>query len=308
MFKTDHRPFSLFISCYMFFIEVIMPTLACIQEELKIQPSRLIMLVELHIHNKTWKASTVYVLTDRILENGHTYKCTQAGTSGTSKPTFNTTYGATTNDNIGGGTVIWTNDSLFYCDTEDVSITWNSKVYRRNQIAIDTVGAQNIEGNFEGQLLNISNVDRVMGDYIRKNDVRGNEVNIYEVREALLANPLDVRSTWRYMISKATADENSAKISIESLYSDSREAFPNSEVTRNVCIWDYDQDGADPVAADNCGWFTLKSGLLDTVNYPNAVSTSCDKGLRTANGCNAHKNNRARMSPGVPLEPIKGLQ
>lgn len=281
-----------------------MPTLACIQEELKLQPSRLIKLIEIHIYTKTWKASTAYALGDHMKEGDHTYKCTTPGTSAGSKPTFNTTYGATTSDN----TVVWTNDSLLFCDVEDTNITWNSKVYRRNQLSIETTGEQNIEGSFGGQQLNIANIDREMAAYIRDNDVRGMEVKIYEVREALLTNPDDVRMPWRYMISKALADEEKAQFSIDSLYSESREDYPNSEVTRNVCTWDaFDQDGSDTVAADNCGWYTLKGGLLDTTNYPNAVATSCDKGLRTANGCYAHKNNRARMSPGVPLEPIKGL-
>lgn len=281
----------------------VMPTTACIQEELKLQPSRLIKLIELHIYTKTWKASTAYALGDRMKEGDHTYKCTTAGTSAGSKPTFNTTYGATTADN----TVVWTNDSLFFCDVEDANITWNSKVYRRNQLSIDTTGEQNTEGSFGSQQLNIANVDREMAAYIRGNDVRGMEVKIYEVREALLANADDVRMTWRYMISKALADDDKVLLTIESLYSESREDFPNSEVNRNVCIWDYDQDGSDSVAADTCGWYTIIGGLLDTTEYPNAVSTSCDKGLRTPNGCYAHKNNRARMSPGVPLEPIKGL-
>lgn len=281
-----------------------MPTLACIQEALKIQPSRSIRLVEIHIYQKTWKASTAFVLGDRILEAEHTYKCTQAGTSAGSKPTFNTTFGATTNDN----TIIWTEDSLFFCDVEDINITWDSKVYRRNQVAIDTVAAQNTEGSFEGQSLNLQNIDRELGEYIRKEDVRGNEVRIIEVYESLLTTAADRKGIWRYQISKASYNDEAVKFSIESLYSESREDYPNSERNRNVCIWDYDLDGTDEESAKNCGWFTLKSALLDTTNYPDADGTFCDHGLRTKNGCYAHKNNRARMYPAIPLEPIKNLQ
>lgn len=57
-----------------------------------------------------WVASTAYNLGDYIIptaSNGYQYKCTTAGTSGTTEPTWGTTPGGTTADN---GTLVWTLD------------------------------------------------------------------------------------------------------------------------------------------------------------------------------------------------------
>lgn len=57
-----------------------------------------------------WKPNTAYKVGEVITPNigttgdGHTYRCTTAGTSGSSAPVFNNSTGATTND----GTVVWT--------------------------------------------------------------------------------------------------------------------------------------------------------------------------------------------------------
>ncbi len=57
-----------------------------------------------------WVASTVYSLNDRVkptTPNGHYYKCTSAGTSDSSEPTWPTTSGSTVVDN----TATWTEDN-----------------------------------------------------------------------------------------------------------------------------------------------------------------------------------------------------
>lgn len=54
-----------------------------------------------------WAATTAYVLDDIVepsTPNGYAYRCTTAGTSGGSEPTWGTTLGGTTAD----GTVVWT--------------------------------------------------------------------------------------------------------------------------------------------------------------------------------------------------------
>jgi len=54
-----------------------------------------------------WQATTAYVVGDYVeptTPDGNVYKCTVAGTSGASEPTWNTTEGATTSD----ATVTWT--------------------------------------------------------------------------------------------------------------------------------------------------------------------------------------------------------
>lgn len=59
-----------------------------------------------------WAASTSYSLGDTVLPatpNGHVYKCTTAGTSGSSAPSWGTTAGGTTSD---GGTLVWTEQTL----------------------------------------------------------------------------------------------------------------------------------------------------------------------------------------------------
>jgi hypothetical protein len=56
-----------------------------------------------------WVGTTAYALNDIVLpttRNNFYYKCTTAGTSGTTEPTWNTTDGGTTAD--GTGTLVWT--------------------------------------------------------------------------------------------------------------------------------------------------------------------------------------------------------
>jgi hypothetical protein len=65
----------------------------------------------------TWVASTAYALNDLRMptsanENGIYYKCTTAGTSGSTEPTWPTTIGATVTD----GTAVWTAEAKFWSD------------------------------------------------------------------------------------------------------------------------------------------------------------------------------------------------
>ena len=57
---------------------------------------------------ETWAATTAYTLGDVVKNSGtynsHSYKCTTAGTSGGTQPTWGTTNGGTTAD----GTAVWT--------------------------------------------------------------------------------------------------------------------------------------------------------------------------------------------------------
>ncbi len=59
----------------------------------------------------TWKKNTAYVLgnyVEPITNNGHSYICTTAGTSGATEPAFPTGVGATVND----GSVVWTEQTI----------------------------------------------------------------------------------------------------------------------------------------------------------------------------------------------------
>ena len=238
-----------------------MPTLACIQEALKLQPSRRIILIELVIAGTTYR----------------------------------------------------------YANTEDADIVWNGQTWARNQIAIETIASQNIEGDFGSQTLSMQNVDQALGEIIRLNDVRGESAVVVEVFEALLANPSDAIGTWKNIIAEADYDDGAAKFTIETLFSENRNDFPQQVRDLNVCGFDYDTDGSDEIALQTCGFFTLYKnlgGTLDTANYPAADASLCDKGLRTPNGCYAHFNQqdslkpaiRARMYPGIPLVPIQNIQ
>lgn len=58
-----------------------------------------------------WRASVAVVVDQRVpptTPNGHNYKCTTAGTTGATEPTWPTTPGSTVTD----GTVVWTEDGI----------------------------------------------------------------------------------------------------------------------------------------------------------------------------------------------------
>lgn len=63
--------------------------------------------IALHLIKGVWAASTAYALNDYVApvtHNGRVYKCTTAGTSAATQPTWPTTNGGTVTD----GTVVWT--------------------------------------------------------------------------------------------------------------------------------------------------------------------------------------------------------
>ena len=66
----------------------------------------------------TWRASTAYIVGDTVIPttpNNNVYKCTTAGTSDSSEPTFPTTEDQTVNDN----TVVWTLTYDFQYSSDD---------------------------------------------------------------------------------------------------------------------------------------------------------------------------------------------
>lgn len=97
----------------------------------------------------TWAASTAYSLTDKVRPltsppSGKLFRCTTAGTSGGSEPTWNTTLGGTTND----GSVVWTCESdqrLLWDGTNDelsldgyISFTTDGAIRRNKTSGSDT--------------------------------------------------------------------------------------------------------------------------------------------------------------------------
>lgn len=59
--------------------------------------------------NASWAASHAYTVGNLIVDgNSNIQRCTTAGNSGTSAPSWATSIGGTTNDNAGGGTAAWT--------------------------------------------------------------------------------------------------------------------------------------------------------------------------------------------------------
>ena len=76
-----------------------------------------------------WPGSTIAVALGRTITdtNGFIQVCTTAGNTGTSHPTWSTTIGATTADNNGGGTAVWTNNGYAYgSTTNDGTAVWTN--------------------------------------------------------------------------------------------------------------------------------------------------------------------------------------
>ncbi len=79
----------------------------------------------------TWKANTVYALNAMIIDkNGNTEKCTTAGTSGATEPTWNMTMGGTTHD--GTGSLVWTNEGI--SQAASIYFTWLSAATGRHSM------------------------------------------------------------------------------------------------------------------------------------------------------------------------------
>lgn len=97
---------------------------------------------ECYYSDVVWAASTVY--TTKIVRvpttsNGHVYKCTTAGTSGSTEPTWPVTSGATVND----GTVVWTENGSNVCKrTFDECRRLNNTERYGGYIGISTAGTR----------------------------------------------------------------------------------------------------------------------------------------------------------------------
>ena len=104
------------------------------------------------ISGQTWVAATAYALLDYVQpttpNNNFTYRCTTAGTSGGSEPTFPTTAGGTVNDN----TVVWTAVAPDYEYALDVAgeHTFLKKVNRKPFVIPNSVQVSSITGDGDG--------------------------------------------------------------------------------------------------------------------------------------------------------------
>ena len=100
----------------------------------------------LKLYPETWVTATAYALGDLVKPTtyaSHSYKCTTAGTSGASEPTWGTTNGGTTAD--GTGALVWT------CyDTK----TYNTKSPQGSTVPYVTFGLETDVpiGTFAGQV------------------------------------------------------------------------------------------------------------------------------------------------------------
>ena len=109
---------------------------------------------ELHIFvptilGNTWEASTAYVLQDYVQptspNDNFTYRCTTAGTSDSSEPTFPTTAGNTVND----GTAVWTAVGFDYEYEDDYGGSVHpffSKIYRTRLVIPNKFVVQSPKG------------------------------------------------------------------------------------------------------------------------------------------------------------------
>jgi hypothetical protein len=78
-----------------------------------------LQLLEEAYRSTVWTASTVYSVGDivrPVTANGRSYKCTTGGTSGSSQPTWPTTFHGT----VGDGSVVWTENSYLVRFEEDI--------------------------------------------------------------------------------------------------------------------------------------------------------------------------------------------
>ncbi len=104
------------------------------------------------ISGQTWVAATAYVLLDYVQptspNNNFTYRCTTAGTSGGSEPTFPTTAGGTVNDNG----VVWTAVAPDYEYALDVTgeHTFFKKAHRKPFIVPNSVQVKSIPDDGDG--------------------------------------------------------------------------------------------------------------------------------------------------------------
>ncbi len=104
------------------------------------------------ISGQTWVAGTAYVLLDYVQptspNNNFTYRCTTAGTSGGSEPTFPTTAGGTVNDNG----VVWTAVAPDYEYALDVpgEHTFLKKVNRKPFVVPNSVQVTSISDDGDG--------------------------------------------------------------------------------------------------------------------------------------------------------------
>lgn len=196
--------------------------------------------------------------------------------------------------------------------------SWQAATYTSFPIVMDSVGSQNVEGHLESQTIRITNIDKAIGDYIRQNDIRGSKVFITGVLENLISDANDRIFRWKYKITSAIAPKLEAQFNIQSYFAEAMSEVPVQIRGKNECGWDFDKEGSDPTAVQTCGFFSKYynlGGTLDSINYPNANATKCDKGSDTENGCKAHFNQsdtlkpnlRAQVYPGIPMKPIQRI-
>lgn len=175
----------------------------------------------------------------------------------------------------------------------DEDITYDGTLYEKWRLSLEEM-SENIEASIDSVTLGVGNVSREMQSYVEANDgLRGNKLTIKQVYRNLLSDPTAFVSE-SYTIAETTCPDGVITFNCTSKAGQvAGTRLPLSRVSRSHCDWEYDD-------AATCDW-TNQSGTLDTVNYPGADSTTCDKGLNTPNGCKAHMNaTRPRMFPGIP--------
>lgn len=174
----------------------------------------------------------------------------------------------------------------------DEDITYDGTLYEKWRLALGEM-SENIDGSIDTIDFSVGNVSREMQAYVEANDgLRGNKLVIKQVYRALLSdNTAFVSET--YYVAETRCLPPMITFSCTSKFDQAGIRLPLSRVSRSHCDWEYDD-------VDTCDW-TNQSGSLDTANYPDADSSTCDKGLNTPNGCKAHQNsNRPRMFQGIP--------
>lgn len=162
------------------------------------------------------------------------------------------------------------NEVIYLCN-DNAPVEWNDRTYTPIPFTIDQIKASG-DGSLNGTQISVDNTQLVLSEYIdRSRGFVGNRVVIRLYHDGVA----DIQQSFK--VQDATVTEKAAAFAIgnEDLL---KTEFPAGRYNRDRCIWAYR------------GAICAYSGPLVT----------CDRGLRTGNGCEAHANfPRFGGAPGI---------
>lgn len=166
-----------------------------------------------------------------------------------------------------------------YIVNHSTSVTFNSKTYQPFPIG-RLERSEDSEGTIPELSITVTNVDRVITEYLEAGDLLNRTVNMWLVNSNHLSTSHALFYT--YKIQNATMNEESVTF-ILGQRNLLLHTFPKNRFIRTRCRWVFSNDGST-----ECGYL----GSL----------TTCDYTLSGANGCEVHgddevTNGRQRLHP-----------